>query len=128
MGFGTFLSSVIATLLALGLVLGLAWGALWLLRKWQGKALGIEDAAADEGRSLKFVRALPLGQRERVVLIEVGGESMLLGISAGAVTLLSHWGSDGRLLRSGDSAPSAASRNAAALAAGASASLGYPRG
>ena len=91
MGAGTILSSIFALVLSLALVLGLAWGAIFLLRKWQDRALGAREGAATNDRPLRFVRALPLGQRERVVLIEVGEETMLLGIGASGVTLLSRW-------------------------------------
>lgn len=98
MGIGTLLSSILAVIVSLALVLGLAWGALWLLRKGQGRLLGVEPVDADTGRSLRFLRALPLGQRERVALIDVGGDTMLLGIGAAGVSLLAHWDADGRLL------------------------------
>ena len=98
MGIVTLLSSILAVVVSLALVLGLAWGALWLLRKGQGRLLGVEPVDADTGRSLRFLRALPLGQRERVALIDVGGDTMLLGIGAAGVSLLAHWDADGRLL------------------------------
>ncbi|SOB86449.1 flagellar protein FliO/FliZ [Sphingomonas guangdongensis] len=95
MGFGTLLSSLAALVFSLALVLGLAWGAIFLLRKWQDRSLGPRDAERANDRPLRFIRALPLGQRERVVLIEVGEETMLLGIGAGGVTLLSRWDAGG---------------------------------
>jgi flagellar protein FliO/FliZ len=95
MGLGTLLSSIVALVFSLALVLGLAWGAIYLLRKWQDRSLGAREAGVANDRPLRFVRALPLGQRERVVLIEVGEETMLLGIGAGGVTLLSRWDAAG---------------------------------
>jgi flagellar protein FliO/FliZ len=105
MGVGTVVSSVLALILSLALVLGLAWGAIFLLRRWQDRALGAREAGTSHDRPLRFVRALPLGQRERVVLIEVGDETMLLGIGAGGVTLLSRWDAAGAAVRIPPAAP-----------------------
>lgn len=90
MGIGAVLSSILAVVIALAFVLGLAWGVIWLLKKVQDKQLGTNEAGA-EGRNIRFVRSMPLGQRERVAIIEVGGETMLLGVTAGAITLLARW-------------------------------------
>lgn len=94
MSFGTVLSSIFAVLLSLGLVIALAWGALWLLRRFQDRALGA-NRAASSGRVMRFVRALPLGPRERLVLVEVDGEEMLLGITANGITELRRWSHSG---------------------------------
>lgn len=93
MGFSTFLSSILALVLALAFVLGLAWGVIWLLRKWQDQQLGgIGEGIND--RPIRFLRSLPLGQRERVTLIEARGETMLIGVCAGSITLLARWPSE----------------------------------
>lgn len=90
MGFGTFLSSILALVLALAFVLGLAWAFIWLLRKWQDQQSGgIGDGGND--RPIRFLRSLPLGQRERVTLISAHGEVMLIGVCAGSITLLARW-------------------------------------
>ncbi|MGK6325158.1 flagellar biosynthetic protein FliO [Sphingomonas sp. DT-51] len=95
MGLGTVVSSVVALVLSLGMVLALAWGSIYLLRRWQERSLGSRAAGVSGERALRFVRALPLGPRERIVMVEVGGETLLLGIGAGGVTLLKEWsGSD----------------------------------
>jgi flagellar protein FliO/FliZ len=93
MSIWAVLSSLLAMVIALAFVLGLAWGLIWLLKKWQDhQSLGDAEGAND--RSIRFLRALPLGQRERVALIEVRGETMLIGIAAGSVTLLARWDAD----------------------------------
>lgn len=90
MGIGAVLSSILAIVLALALVLGMAWGVIWLLKKLQDRQLGV--AANGEGDTpIRFLRSMPLGQRERVVLIEARGETMLVGVTAGSVTLLARW-------------------------------------
>ncbi len=98
MGIGTVFSSLLAIALSMALVIGLAWGTIWLLRKWQDKTMGVDPEGNNGDRSLRFLRALPLGQRERVVLIEVGDETMLLGVGTGAITMLSRWDKDQRPL------------------------------
>jgi flagellar protein FliO/FliZ len=90
MGVGTVFSSILAVVLALGLVLGLAWGAIWLLKKIQDRQLGLGKENPGRGE-IRFLRSLPLGQRERVALIELDGERMLLGVTAGGISMLAHW-------------------------------------
>lgn len=84
---GTAASGLFGTLIALAFVLVLAWGALKLLRRWQDRAGG-GGSTGVTGPGLRVVRALPVGPRERVVVIEVDGERMLIGVSAASVTLL----------------------------------------
>jgi flagellar protein FliO/FliZ len=86
----TALSSLLAIVVSLAFVIGLAWGGLWLLRKFQDGAFG-KLTGEYSGRELRFERALPIGQRERLVLVEVDGEQLLLGVTAHAITLLRSW-------------------------------------
>lgn len=84
----TVLSSLLSVVIALGLVLGLAYVVLRLLRRWQDRFQG----QTEEGeRPIRFLRAMPLGQGERVVLIEVRGEVMLVGVTSGGISLLKAW-------------------------------------
>lgn len=87
---GTAISGLLGMIIALAIVLGLAWVSLRFLRKWQDRGLGVRPGEPE--RSLRFVRALPVGQRERLMLVEAEGELMLIGVSAGSVTLLRNWG------------------------------------
>jgi flagellar biogenesis protein FliO/flagellar motor switch/type III secretory pathway protein FliN len=88
--FWTVISSVLAMLLALGFVLLLAWGTIFLLKKWQDKQMGAVETDGTDW-TIRFVRSMPLGQRERVALIEVRGETLLLGITAGSMSVLQRW-------------------------------------
>jgi flagellar protein FliO/FliZ len=81
------LLNLFSTLIALAFVLLLAWV---LLRGWRRLQLGI-GKAVDAGDTLRFVRALPLGARERVVLVDHGGERWMLGVTAGGISLLARW-------------------------------------
>ncbi len=77
-----------STVVALAFVLLLAW---LLIRGWQRlQNLGGRSPAPD-GDALRFVRALPVGARERVVLMDHGGERWMLGVTAGGISLLARW-------------------------------------
>ncbi len=90
MGIGAIVSSILAIVVALTLVLGMAWGVIWLLKKLQDRQLGVRGDGEGE-QPIRFLRSMPLGQRERVVLIEARGETMLVGVTTGTITLLARW-------------------------------------
>jgi flagellar protein FliO/FliZ len=101
MGFGAVISSILAIILALAFVLGLAWGAIWLLKKLQDRQMGV-SGEPDPRDTIRFVRSLPLGQRERVTLIEMDGERLLIGVTAGGISLLARWPSNGAAIEEAD--------------------------
>lgn len=74
-----------STVAALGFVLLLAWG---LIRGWRRLQTFGGRPRADAGETLRFVRALPVGSRERVVLLDHAGERWMLGVTAGGISLL----------------------------------------
>ena len=67
--------------IALGLVLAVIFAAAWALRRMRG--FGKTGTGA-----LDIVADLPLGQKERAVLIRVGTTQVLLGVAPGRVTTL----------------------------------------
>ncbi len=77
------LQSLAQVIVGLGIVLALIVGGAALFKRLGGR-LG----AGQAGR-MKLVSALMVGQRERVVIIEVGEEWLVLGVTAHAVNLLS---------------------------------------
>ena len=85
----SFALNFVGTMLALTVVLVFAWFALRIVRDrlrprlWSGQA-GTADA-------LRFVRALPVGAKERVVIVEHRGERWMLGVTAGGISTLAHW-------------------------------------
>lgn len=84
----SFAMSFASTLLALAIVIALAWVVLRLLRdRLQPRAKAGERA--DD--NLRFVRALQLGAKERVVIIEHAGSRWMLGVTAGGISTISHW-------------------------------------
>ncbi len=75
-----FTTGILTTFLALVIVIALAWITLRSLKRLQyGKA------ASDE---LHFVRALPVGNRERIVIIQYRNQEYLLGVAPGGINLL----------------------------------------
>ncbi|WP_240653088.1 FliO/MopB family protein [Sphingomonas crocodyli] len=90
---GTAISGLLGTIIALAIVLGIAWFVLKAMRQWQDRGIGRRPGEPD--RQLRFIRALPVGQRERVMLIEAEGEVMLIGVATGSVRLLRNWGKEG---------------------------------
>lgn len=83
----SFLLSFASMLVALAVVLAIAWIALRLLR---GRLPGGRPSGkGDDG--LRFVRALQLGTKERVVIVEHGGERWMLGVTAGSISTIAHW-------------------------------------
>ncbi|MFS2033467.1 flagellar biosynthetic protein FliO [Polaromonas sp. CT11-55] len=67
--------------LGLALVLAMIFGCAWLARRF-----GLQ--AGGSGRLLKVVSSAMVGQRERVVVVEVGGQWLVLGVAAGQVNAL----------------------------------------
>ena len=88
MSLAAVFSSLLAVVIALVIVLGLAYLAIRLLRTWQDRVQANRD---EGGQPIRFLRAMPLGQNERVALIEAQGETMLIGVTSGSITLLARW-------------------------------------
>ncbi len=63
---------------SLALLIALILGVFYLMRRAGSGPRGA-------GRQIRFVDALALGQRERLVLVQVGDEQIVLGVSPGRV-------------------------------------------
>lgn len=75
--------NIATTLAALMLVLVLILFLAWLLKRL--KLPGIQGGDAQ----MKILRQLPVGQRERIVLLQVGEEQMLVGVTQQNISMLS---------------------------------------
>ena len=85
----SFLHQFLGMLAALAAVIALAWLTLRAVRGRLGGSAGSGGAGASE--ALRFVRALPLGPKERVVLMDHRGERWMLGVTVGGISLLARW-------------------------------------
>ena len=93
----SFLMSFVSMLLALGVVIAIAWFALRLLRdRMQPRVKA--DGGVDDG--LRFVRALSVGTKERVVIVEHRGARWMLGVTAGGISALAQWPAAGEVAAS----------------------------
>lgn len=77
----TPLASAFQMLFALGIVLAAIAFTAWLLRRM---APGQVGTASD----LRVVAAVAVGPKERVVLVDVGGQRLVLGVAPGQVSKL----------------------------------------
>jgi flagellar protein FliO/FliZ len=84
----SFALSFVSMLLALGVVLALAWVGLRLLRNRMQPRASAEGGVDD---ALRFVRALPVGPKERVVIVEHRGARWMLGVTAGGISTIAQW-------------------------------------
>lgn len=75
-------SQIFLVLGSLAIVVGAIFVAALLARRYGGQSLGVGTTR------LRLLGALSVGQRERVVLIEVQGQRLLLGVAAGSVRTL----------------------------------------
>ncbi len=73
--------SLFGAVLALLAVLALVIGLGWLLKRLPGSGF-----RPSEG--LKLVTSLNVGARERLVVVEVNGQQLLLGVTANGITTL----------------------------------------
>lgn len=74
---GSYVQMILGLLFVIALIVGLAW-MVRRMGHFQTSAAG----------SLKLLAGLSLGQRERVVLVQVGDTQLLLGVAPGRVAAL----------------------------------------
>jgi flagellar protein FliO/FliZ len=84
----SFALSFASMVLALAIVLGLAWVVLRFMRS-RMQPRGPHGSTSDD--ALRFVRALPVGAKERVVIVEHRGARWMLGVTAGGISTIAHW-------------------------------------
>jgi len=87
----SFALSFASMVLALAVVIAPAWGVLRLMRA-RLQPRGTPGSTSDE--ALRFVRALPVGAKERVVIVEHRGARWMLGVTAGGISTIAHWPAD----------------------------------
>ncbi|WP_298171572.1 flagellar biosynthetic protein FliO [Acidithiobacillus sp.] len=75
-------SAILQLFSALILVLLLFFGVIWLLKHLQ------PGLASGQLGGMRVVSSLPLGTRERLLLVQVGEQQLLLGVTPAGITLL----------------------------------------
>lgn len=75
-------SGVMGTLFALIFVLALMVGGAWLLKRFNPKGFGGGNS------NVKLVGALSVGARERILVVEVGEQWIVVGASPGRMNAL----------------------------------------
>lgn len=76
-GAGSLLQTILALMLVLAILLGLAW----FLKRFGPRGLG-------SSANVKLVGALNIGGRERIMVVEVGDQWIVVGASPGRVNAL----------------------------------------
>ena len=72
-------------LLSFALVIGLLLGLLWALKKIQNGSSLLRKST----QRMQTIETLSLGPRQKVVLIQVDGQDVLIGVTAHGMTALS---------------------------------------
>jgi flagellar protein FliO/FliZ len=85
----SFVMSFLSMIVALAVVLAAAWVVLRFMRNRMQGGAGATTGGADD--ALRFVRALPVGTKERVVIVEHRGERWMLGVTAGGISTIARW-------------------------------------
>lgn len=67
--------------LALALVVGLIYGIAWLIKRNKG-------LSPTAGIPMKTLSVLPMGVKEKIILVEVGGKQILLGMTPQQINTL----------------------------------------
>jgi flagellar protein FliO/FliZ len=75
------LASALQMLFGLGVVLAAIAGTAWLLRRMSPGQIGIAS-------NLRVVAAVAVGPKERVVLVDIGEQRLVLGVAPGQVVRL----------------------------------------
>lgn len=78
---GSMSGQLVQVLLGLLLVIGLIFVLAWALKRMQ-------QLGPRSGQAIKLVASQALGPRDRLVLVQVGNEQILLGLSPGRISAL----------------------------------------
>lgn len=74
-------AAVLQTFAGLGVVIALILALAWVSRRLSGGALG-------NTQFMKILAVQPLGAREKIILVDVSGKQMMLGVTPGRIATL----------------------------------------
>jgi len=72
---------LLQAVLGLAVVLALIWGAAWVMRRLQPSMSGTAGA-------LRLIASQGVGQRERIVVVEINDQWLVVGVAPGQVNAL----------------------------------------
>ncbi|TGG95967.1 flagellar biosynthetic protein FliO [Natronospirillum operosum] len=78
---GVSAGDMVTVILGLLVVIGLIFAFAWVVRRFNG-------STTVNGRAIKVLAVTPLGAKEKLVLVAVGQQQLLLGVTAHQVTRL----------------------------------------
>lgn len=87
MNTGLSFADALQYLLSFALVIGLLLTTLWGLRKMQNGASFMRKSS----QRLHNIETLSIGPRQKVVLIQVDGQDVLIGVTPHQMTALTAW-------------------------------------
>lgn len=73
--------AIMQTLVGLAVVVGMIFALAWLSRRLSGGSLG-------NTKFMKILAVQPLGAREKIILVDVAGKQMMLGVTPGRIATL----------------------------------------
>ncbi len=79
---GTEQFDIATTLGSLFFVIALIFGMAWLLKRMRVPAFG-------QQKGLSVIRQLPVGTKERLMIVQAGEEQFLIGVTAQSINMLS---------------------------------------
>jgi flagellar protein FliO/FliZ len=68
--------------LTLGIIVLVLWGGIWALRRMRPGNVVVGS------RDCSVVRSLAVGPRERILVVQVGGRNLVIGVGSTSVSLL----------------------------------------
>ena len=80
---GVTMGTIVETLLALVLVAVAIFASSWLIKRINPRIRQMSS-----GREIKVVSSFSLGSRERLVIVEVQEQRLLVGITSGSISLI----------------------------------------
>jgi len=73
--------NILQTLIGLGVVIGLFLAMAWFMRRFsQGSGFG--------GKHIQLLAGVSLGAKEKLVIVEAGGQQLLLGVTSQQINTL----------------------------------------
>lgn len=76
--------SIFSVFLGLAIVIGLLLATVWLIRR-------LQQIQPQSQNAIQIVAQLPIGMKERLMVIRVGDENVLVGCTAGQIRTLHVW-------------------------------------